>query len=161
MKPSLLFILLLSAGCEDAQQTIANDELLDHGRTEAWAMEYVDAATVMTPFAADTPLATGQWNVAVDLAEIPRLSREQQRVGLHGVKQEDLNKSPVFGRLRVDVGLPAAFRLSLGWTPPVQINGLRTHHLVAVALGRPMFQRAGFGLGVRVFGQYGNAEGDI
>jgi len=161
VRTTLLFILLLLAGRIHGQQIVTNDEVLGHERTEAWAMEYVDAATVMTPFGDDSSLAPGAWSIGVDLAGIPRLSQAQERVGLHGVKQEDLNKSPVFGRLRLDVGLPAAFHLALGWTPPVQINGLRTHDLLALAVGKTLVQRDRFALALRVFGQHGSAEGDI
>jgi hypothetical protein len=161
MRALWLLLGLALAGRANAQVVVHNDELLGPDRTEAWAMEYVGAATLMTPFGEPVPLAPGQWSMAADFADIPRLSQEQQQVGLHGVKQEDLNKSPVFGRLRVDVGLPAAFRLTLGWTPPVRINGLRTHDLYAIALGRTVFHRDAFDLSMRVFGQHGSAQGDI
>jgi hypothetical protein len=161
MRLSPLLVLLLLSGRAGAQEIVRNDELLASDRTEAWAMDYVGAATLMTPFGDTSTLAPGEWNAAVDLGEIPRLSQERQRVGLHGVKQEDLNKSPVFGRLRMDIGLPAAFRLTLGWTPPVRINGLRTHDLYAVAFGRSLVRRDRFELSARVFGQHGSAEGDI
>jgi hypothetical protein len=63
--------------------------------------------------------------------------------------------------VRFDVGLPAAFRLTLGWTPPVRINGLRTRDLFAVALGKSLIRGERFNLSARIFGQDGGAEGDI
>jgi hypothetical protein len=161
MRALCLLMSLALAGRANAQAVVHNDERLDSDRPEAWAMEYVGAASLMTPFGQAPALAPGRWNMAADLADIPRLSREQQRVGLHGVKQEDLNKSPVFGRLRVDVGLPWAMQLTLGWTPPVRINGLRTHDLYAAALGRSLVHGDSFDLSMRVFGQHGSARGDI
>ena len=69
-------------------------------------MRYVAASTLMTAFGQTPAIAPWQWGVAGDLGYIPKLSDEQQRVGLHGTKPEDLNRSPVFGRLRVLLGLP-------------------------------------------------------
>lgn len=161
MRSAWLLISLLLAGHAQAQVIVANDELLESDRPEAWAMDYLGAATLMTSFGVTPDLAPGQWSAAADLADIPRLSAEQRRVGLHGVKQEDLNKSPVFGRLRLGVGLPGGFMAELGWTPPVRIRGLQSHDLFALAVGRRLFARDRFDLSARVFGEHGTAEGDI
>jgi hypothetical protein len=161
MRPLWLLLSLLLAGSANAQDVVANDELLAPDRTEAWAMDYMGATTLMTPFGGTPGLAPGEWSAAVDLGEIPRLSQDEQRVGLHAVKQEDLNKSPVFGRLRISVGLPAGFVGELGWTPPVEINGLKTRDLFAAALGRRIVATDRFELSARVFGEHGAAEGDI
>ncbi len=62
--------------------------------------------TLMKSFGEAAKIAPWHWNVALDLGDIPRLSDAQQRVGFGGFKNEDLNKSPVFGRLRLALGLP-------------------------------------------------------
>ena len=58
-------------------------------------------------------------------------------MGLGGAKQEDLNKSPVFGRLRLTLGLPGGFVADLGYTPPLSIRGTRARDLFAGIVGVP------------------------
>src|SRR5664279_2999189 len=100
----LLAGLLACAFGVRAQAVIHNDERLDTDRPEAWALNYMAASSLMTAFGETPALAPWHWGVALDLGQIPRLSAAQQRVGLDGTKQEDLNKSPVFGRARVYLG---------------------------------------------------------
>ena len=85
----------------------------------------------------------------------------QQRVGFNGFKTEDLNKSPVFGRLRLQLGLPADWVAELGYTPPLTVDGVRSHDLFALAMGRRVIERGRYTLSVRAFGQYGEVHGDI
>lgn len=144
-----------------AQAIVHNDENLASSRTEAWAMNYVAASTLMTAFGGTPALAAWHWRGALDLAHVPRLSVSQQRVGLDGVKQEDLNKSPVFGRLRLLLGLPGGFVADLGYTPPLSIRGTRPRDLFALAVGRRVFERDTFAVSMRAFGQHGRAGGDI
>ncbi len=153
--------LLLVHGSAGAQPVVQDDETLDPRRPEAWAMNYVAASTLMTAFGAPPVLAPWHWRAALDLGHVPRLSESQRRVGLGGVKQEDLNKSPVFGRLRLTLGLPVGFVADLGYTPPLSIRGSRARDLFALALGRRVFEREGFAVSVRAFGQHGRAQGDI
>ena len=97
----------------------------------------------------------------MELAHIPRLSDAQQRVGFAGFKNEDLNRSPVFGRLRLALGLPAGWVAELGYTPPLTIDGTRPRDLVALAVGRRVLERGEFTLSARVFGQHGTVAGDV
>jgi hypothetical protein len=159
--PLLLAILLLCSPGARAQTVVHNDEHLASDRPEAWAMNYVAASSLMTAFGETPALATGRWSVALDLGYIPRLSEAQQRVGFNGIKQEDLNKSPVFGRIRLILGLPGEFVAELGYTPPLSINGTQPLDLVAIAIGRRVFESDRFTLSVRAFGQHGRAQGDI
>jgi hypothetical protein len=124
-------------------------------------MNYVAASTLMTAFGATPALAPWRWSVALDLGYIPRLSAAQRRVGFNGIKQEDLNKSPVFGRIRLIVGLPGDFVAELGYTPPLSIDGAQPLDLVALSIGRRVFERDSFTLSVQAFGQHGRAQGDI
>lgn len=153
--------LLVLAGTAQAQQVIRDEEILASDRPEAWAMHYVSAASFLTAFGESPALAPGEWDLSGELGHVPRLSEAQQRVGFGGEKAEDLNKSPVFGRVRGRVGLPAGWILELGWTPPLTIDGVRTHDLFALALGRRLLQREAWSLSARVFGQHGRATGDI
>ncbi len=152
---------LLVAGRVDAQVLIGGDELLASDRPESWAMNYVGAATIMTAFGETPALASWQWRGALDVGYIPSLSDEQQRVGFRGSKQEDLNKSPLFGRVRLAMGFPGSWVAEVGWTPPLAINGIRTRDLISIALGRQLFANDSFSVSARVFGQHGGAEGDI
>jgi hypothetical protein len=161
MFPALLTSALLIGPSASAQTVFRQDENLDPDRPEAWAMNYVASSTLMTA-AGETPaLGTWNWMVALDLGGIPRLSKAQRRVGFNGTKLEDLNKSPVFGRLRVGLGLPAGWVGEIGYSPPVSIDGARPSDLVAVAIGRRVIEHGGFTLSARAFGQHGGAHGDI
>ena len=108
-----------------AQQVVADDELLESERPEAWAMHYMTASTLMTSFGPVPALRPGGWQVAAELGEIPHLDHRQTVVGFNGTKPEDLNKSPVIGRVRGWIGLPAGFVAELAWTPPVEIDGAK------------------------------------
>lgn len=154
-------LLLCSNGNAGAQTVIKVDEYLAPDRPEAWAMNYFAAASLMTSFGETAALAPGRWGVALELGHIPRLSDTQQRVGFNGFKTEDLNKSPVFGRLRLHLGLPANWVAELGYTPPLAIDGARSRDLVALAMGRRMIKRGAYTLSVRAFGQHGEVQGDI
>lgn len=159
--PLLLFALLLYALGARAQSTVRNDESLASNRPEAWAMNYVGATTLMTAFGETPPLAPWNWSVALDLGHVPRLTDAQQRVGLHGIKQEDLDKAPVFGRLRLILGLPGSFVAEIGYTPQVSISGTQPLDLLAFAIRRRVFEHGRFAISTRAFGQHGRAHGDI
>lgn len=159
--PLFLATLLLCSPGARAQTVVRNDENLVSDRPEAWAMNYFAASSLITGFGETPALAAGRWGVALDLGHIPRLSEAQQRVGFNGIKPEDLNKSPVFGRLRLMLGLPGDWVAELGYTPPLSINGAQPRDLVAIAIGRRVFERDRFTLSVRAFGQHGRARGDI
>lgn len=156
----LISSLLLSQGIR-AQTTFHNDEILASDRPEAWAMNYFAASSLMTAFGESPALGPGQWEAMLELGHIPHLSDAQQRVGFNGLKNEDLNKSPVFGRLRLTLGLPANWVAELGYTPPLSIDGARPHDIIAVAIGRRVLERGRFTLSARLFGQHGAAQGDI
>jgi len=152
---------LLCSARAQAQIVIHNDENLASTRPEAWAMNYVGASTLMTAFGATPVLPAWRWGVALDLGYIPRLSEEQQRVGLHGIKLEDLNRYPVFGRLRLILGLPGDFVAELGYTPPLSIDGTQPLDLVALSIGRRLYEGDTFSLSMQIFGQHGRAQGDV
>lgn len=159
--PFTLAALLLCSSSAQAQPVVHDDENLAPHRPEAWAMNYVAASSLMTAFGATPRLAAWRWGVALDLGYIPRLSESQQRVGFNGIKQEDLNRSPVFGRLRLILGLPGEFVAELGYTPPLSIDGTQPLDLVALSIGRRLFETDSFSLSMQVFGQHGRAQGDI
>lgn len=159
----LLPALLLSglSTIASAQTVHRGNEQLDPDRPEAWAMHYFTATSFMTGFGQTPTLPPGQWVAAVELGHIPSLSDQQQQVGFSGSKSEDLNKSPVIGRLRGLLGLPGGWVAELGYTPPVEIGGARPRALVAAAIGRLLLERGDFSLSARLFGQHGSVSGDI
>lgn len=159
--PGLSILLLALAPQTRAQAVVEDREMLERTRPEAWAMNYVAAATFMTAFGNAPALAPRQWRASLELGRVPELDASQQQVGFSGTKAEDLNKSPLFGRVRLWVGLGAGWVAELGVTPPVSINGTRSRDLVAVALGRRVIERETWALSMRAFGQRGSVLGDI
>jgi len=90
-------------------------------------------------------------SISAELSSIPRLSKEQQRIGFGGFKDEDLNKSPAFGRLRANIGLPWNLDAEISWTPPLQINDSKPDHLWGAALSKPLFNNEKISMGLRLF----------
>ena len=158
--PLVLALLLLRVPAL-AQPVVEGSESVASDSTEGWAMRYFAGTTLMTSFGETASLAPWQWAVAVELGSIPSLNDSQQQVGLGGSKQEDLNKSPVIGRLRLALGLPGQWVAELGYTPPLEIDGARARNIVAMAIGRRLLEHGGFSLSMRAVGQLGEVEGDI
>lgn len=144
-----------------AQTAIDNSQSVATDSPEAWAMRYFTGTALMTSFGETAALAPWRWNVALDIGSIPHLSEAQQRVGFGGFKNEDLNKSPAFGRARLGLGLPHDWVAELGYTPPLEIDGSRARNVFALALGRRIFDSDGLTLSLRALGQIGEVRGDI
>lgn len=161
LRLACLLVCGACAGHAAAQDVFRDDETLAPHRPEAWAMNRVAGATVMTAFGAVPRSSPGQWQVAVDLAYVPSLDETERRVGFAGTKEEDLNKSPLFGRLRLGAGLPGGWFAELGYTPPLTIGGATPHGLVSASLGRRLLEGERFSLSLRAFGQRGEIRGDI
>jgi hypothetical protein len=79
-------------------------------------------------------------------------------VGFGGTKEEDLNKSPVFGRPGLTIGLPWKLSLSIAYVPPIKLFGVRAD-LFSMAIERPLVESGPWALGVRVHGETGSAKG--
>lgn len=161
---SRYWILLLGialAAPAGAQFVIEDREDLDFDRPEAWAMAYMSAATFFHGFGPARALEPGAVTLGLEAGHVPRISTEDRRVGFDGTKLEDLNKTPLFGRARLWIGLPADFAIELGWTPQVRINGARPKNLFAVALERPLIERDRWRAGARLNYQTGEVRGDI
>lgn len=154
-------LVLTAAGAE----ALAQDVLFDYEREafdspEGWAMAHTVAATLNLGAGPSSPMALGDWRLSAEMGSIPHLSREDQRVGFGGFKLEDMNKSPVFGRGRLHLGLPAAITAEISWTPPLEINGGRPEHLFGLALERALWQGEAWRVGARLFAVRGDASGD-
>jgi hypothetical protein len=156
---SLLLALPGTPAC--AQMVVEDNTNVASDSPEGWAMRYFAGTTLMTSFGETAKLAPWKWNVALEAGSIPRLGDAQQQVGFGGSKQEDLNKSPVFGRLRLALGLPEGWVAELGYTPPLEIDGSRARNIFAVAIGKRLFDADGLSFSMRALAQAGKVEGDI
>lgn len=141
--------LLSGAGLACAQPVNNAVEYLDFRRPEAWAMAYVGAAMLPSGWSL-RPQGSG-WSAALELNEVPHLSQRQRRVGFDGIKLEDLNRSPVFGRAWLGYALPWGWSVQAGWTPPIRIKGAKASELWSLVLAR-RFEHGPWRYGVAVHG---------
>ena len=165
MKPRMF--CRLAVGClallpllPSSAQEVRVVEDLDFDRPEAWAMKFFNAAALLTSLGPVEARDAGSVELGFEAVSIPDLSARQRTVGFGGIKEEDLNRLPVWGRLRGTVGLPGGFALTLGWVPPVELDGIQAN-LVSAALERPLITRERWGLGARLLAQVGEVEGDL
>ncbi|MEX2526897.1 MAG: hypothetical protein WEA09_04605 [Gemmatimonadota bacterium] len=132
---------------------------LPTSRPEVWALRYFTSVTLFTGFGEGASEARG-FALALEGGSIPHLNLHRRTVGFYGTKEEDLNKSPAFGRLRISFQGPGETHLSLGWVPPVELNGARPH-LLAVAVERPFAHLSWARFTGRLMGQVGSVRGDF
>jgi hypothetical protein len=122
-------LFLLAAGSSAAAQQI------DFNSPEAWALKYYSAVSTFTAIGPPAVRQPGAIDFGLELGWIPYLSEDQRRVGFGGTKVEDLNKSPLFGRPRLTVGLPGGFSVEAAWVPPIGINGSKASLFDAASSG--------------------------
>lgn len=139
------------------------EEVIDFDRPEAWAMARLTHVTQMTAMGTD-PYAPFPGRLGIDMAFeafwIPQLSDEQRRVGFNGHYKQNLDWSPVAGRIRLSLRGAAGWFFEVGLVPPLQLGSLQ-----------PLFLDGAFGIRLdateesRVFlrthGQQGRLRGDI
>ena len=128
-----------------------SDQKVDLGSPEGWAMAFMTASAQNLGQAPPHTLNVRDISISAELSSIPRLSKEQQKIGFGGFKDEDLNKSPAFGRLRANIGLPWNVDAEISWTPPLQINNSKPDHLWGAALSKPLFNNERISVGLRLF----------
>ncbi len=143
-----------------AQEVIDFQSDLDFDDPEAWAMKFFTSMGLLSSVGAIETLEPGAVELGFEVMQIPHLDREQRTVGFGGFKEEDLNRSPASGRLRLRVGLPHRFALTLGWVPPAEVDGLETN-LLSLAIEKVLLEKAPWALGLRAYGQTGNTKGDL
>jgi hypothetical protein len=153
-------LLALAAAAAGAEERIDVFEQVDFDRPEAWGMKFAAAVTDFAAVEAPRPLEAGAVELGFEAASVPSLSADERRIGFVGTKEEDLDRTPVYGRLRVEIGLGHQLALELGVVPPIELDGL-TPRLLAVALARPLLDRGRLRLGLRLGGQFGSFRGDI
>jgi hypothetical protein len=161
--PVLLLVSLLAVcwvPAARAQILLDFTDELDFDRPEAWAMKYYASLTLLTGFGAPRALEPGRIDIYLEGGWVPSLSEAERTVGFNGTKTEDLNRTSVFVRPAVVIGLPRKLSLTLTWVPPVEAFGVEPN-LLAVAIGRPVHQARTWRLGLRGFAQYGTLEADF
>ena len=142
-----------------AQFVLRDHEDLDFDRPEAWAMAWFAAVAFPTALSAEL-LPPGAVELSLEGGYVPTLSEEQRTVGFLGEKPEDLNRTSVFGRPRVTIGLPADLTATVSWAPPVDIGGVEPD-VVSFALAGKFWQGEHARVGARLFGQRGTLRGDL
>lgn len=156
-----LLVLLTVSGCAMAQiRIITPVQRLTFDSPEAWALKYFTSMTLLSGLQPE-PLGeernTGSVTAGLELGWMPRLNAERASVGFSGRKQEDINKTPIFVRPMVRVGLPWRFSLVAAAPAPFDAFGV-TPHLFALGIERPIFERPQWRFGWRVHGQVGSAD---
>jgi hypothetical protein len=130
-------------------------------RPEAWGLKYFAASSLLSGLPAPSlpeEHAAGKISIGLEIDWLPQLDAGQQRIGFNGTTPEDLNKSPIFARPVVRVGLPDKFSVVLAAPPPFELFGVHAH-LLAFGLERPLVEREHWTLGWRGYGQVGSVKG--
>ena len=135
-------------------------EALAFDRPEAWAMKYFTAVVLPTGMGVPARTSLGAARLGVEAGWIPALGAEERRVGFGGAKEEDLNKLPAYGRLRLAVGLPWQLTADATWAPPVEVEGAVAQPF-SLGIGRPLLEAGGFRLGARAYAGRVRARGSF
>lgn len=151
---------LLWALPSTAQEVVEIDQELGFDEPEAWAMKYFTSLSQLSSVGALAELEGGSLDVGFEVLQVPHLDQEQRTVGFGGFKEENLNRTPIWGRLRLGVGLGAGWQLDLGWVPPLEVDGVEAN-LVSLAVQKRLVDRGPWGLHLRLHGQTGQVEGDF
>ena len=153
-KITLISILFLTCFSHSSQK-------VNFDSPEGWAMAFMTSAAQnlgqQPPYSSDI----GDLSISTEISSIPHLTREQQRVGFSGFKDEDLNKSPVFGKIRLNFGLPWDLIAEISWTPPVKIDDSKPEDLWGFAISRPILDRQNILVGLRIFMLRGGAIASV
>jgi hypothetical protein len=123
-------------------------------------MKHFAAVSLLSGFGVPRAAEPGSLEWGLEVATVPHLSERQRTVGFGGTKTENLNRTSLFARPRLRVGLPRKLALTVSYLPPVELYDV-TPHLAAVALERPLHEATRWRLGARLVGQYGTLEGDF
>ena len=134
---------------------------VDFDSPEGWGMSYMSAASLNLTDSFPRPLEVGEIIVAAELSTIPELTREQQKIGFGGLKYEDLNKSPVFGRGKIKAGFYRDWILELSYTPSLEIKGAEPNNLYGLAMSKQLVENEQVSFGMRLYMLSGSAIADV
>src|SRR5262249_7834591 len=116
---------------------------LGFDRPEAWALKHFTSASLLSGLPAPDPpegRRVGAISLGLELGWLPTRDAGQRQVGFNGRAPQDINKTPVFFRPVLRVGLPAGFTAVIAAPPPFHMLGVTTH-LLAFGLERPLVGR--------------------
>jgi len=136
------------------------EERLAKDRPEFWAMKLVGSELLMTAMEAPHGTEPGRIELGLEAGWLPSLNEQQRLIGFTGTKEENVNRTPVFGRPRISLGLPHNVTVTAGYVPPVRIDGIRPN-ILTFAASRPVIVSQVWRLAVRAHGLIGNLQGDI
>ena len=128
---------------------------------EGWGMAYMSAASLNLTDSYIEPLEFGEVVISAEFSTIPKLNSEQQKIGFGGLKYEDLNKSPIFGRGKLKMGFYWDTVFEFALTPSVEIKGAKPKDLYGFALSKEFFENDNLNLGLRIFNLSGYAVADV
>ena len=128
---------------------------------EGWGMSYMTAASLNLSDKFPETLSLGQFNVSAEISTIPELNEKQQKIGFGGVKSEDLNKSPVFGRGKITAGFYLDSIIELSWTPPLEIDGAKPEQMWGIAVAKQIYTNDAFNLAIRLYQFNGKATASV
>lgn len=159
----LLFLLIISFIFSPKIQ--ANSSIItqnvDFNSPEGWGMAYMTAASLNLADSFPERLSFGEFEISAEINSIPELNSEQQKIGFGGLKYEDLNKSPVFGKGKIKMGFYYDSILEFSYTPSLEINGAKPKDLYGFSLSKELIKNANFNFGLRVFNLSGHAVADV
>ncbi len=142
-----------------AQIPVTASASLDFDRPEAWAMKYFASVNLLTGFGPPQDLEPGGIVVGLEADSVPSLSAAERRVGFNGTKEEDINRTSIFGRPRLAVGLPRGFTVEGSYLAAIDISGVEPD-LLALGLARTLATRS-VRTGLRLTVQHGTFAGDF
>ena len=162
MKRSLLTLIISFICCSNiyASSPIVSQKV-NLESPEGWGMAYMSAASLNLTNSFPEQLSFGQMIFSAELSSIPKLNSEQQKIGFGGLKYEDLNKSPVFGRGKLKIGFYWDSILEMTYTPSLEIKGAKPKDLYGFALSKRILENDKFNLGLRLYNLSGNAVADV
>ena len=153
----IIFILVISFFTSSK----LSSEEVSFSSPEGWGMSYMSAASLNLSDSFPASLDFGELVITAEISTIPKLNREQQKIGFGGLKYEDLNKSPLFGRGKLKIGFYWDSVLELSYTPPLEIKGAKPNNLWGIALAKPIISNDSVNLGIRYYRLSGNAVADV
>jgi len=166
MRTSLATLLSLAlatsflAAPARGQFVLREHEDLRFDRPESWAMAWFSSVAYPTALGAAGGLPVGNAELSLEGGYVPSLSARERTVGFLGTKPEDLNRTSVFGRVRLAAALPGEVTATLGWVPPARVGGIQPQ-LYSLALERALWSGERARLSVRAVGESGRFEGDL
>ena len=101
-------------------------------------MSYMTAASLNLTDSFPRKLSFGELEISAEINSIPKLNSEQQKIGFGGLKYEDLNKSPVFGKAKIKMGFYYDSILEFSYTPSLEIKGAKPKDLYGFSLSKEL-----------------------